>query len=201
MTTVIREVYEALTEEASGASLAIDLPLDVGPAWNALAKLDLNKHREDLIEETRRAGAKKEWSGHHRDDPRYPDATARELSATFTLAICAPLLADRVDALTPDAAHGEKFRRGRRRGAKSELIRAVEWIRDNLRDNLKCPNLYAVLAVLEKKEAVEGLFEEGRIDITRVDVDFERGRVYYRTRSGRERSVSFTRLDNIINDR
>jgi hypothetical protein len=113
----------------------------------------------------------------------------------------ASLLADELEDARQDAAHGEKFRRGRRRGAKSELIRAIEWIRDNVRDNLKCPNLYAVLAVLEKKEAMEELFEEGVIDITRVNVDLERGRVYYRTRNGRERSVSFTRLDNIINNR
>jgi hypothetical protein len=197
MTTMIREVYEALTEEASGARLAIDLPPDAGLAWNALTELDLNRHREDLIEETRRAGAKIEWSKSHREDARYPDARTREESAIATLVVKASLLADELEDARQDAAHGKKFRRGRRPRAKSEHTKAVEWIRDNL----KHPNLYAVLEVLEKKEAVEKLFEEGKIDITRVNVDLERGRVYYRTRSGKEGSVGFTRIDNIINDR
>jgi hypothetical protein len=188
-------------EEAGGTSLAIDLPLDAGPAWDALAKLDLNKHREDLIEETRRAGAKIEWSKSHREDTRYPDAKAREESAIATLVVKASLLADELEDAKPDAAHGKKFRRGRPRRAKSELTKAILCIRDNLRDNLKCFSLYAVLEVLGKREVVEELFEEGKIGITRVNVDLGRGRVYYRTRNGRERSVSFTRLDNIINDR
>jgi hypothetical protein len=115
--------------------------------------------------------------------------------------IKAGLLADELEDTRSAAAHGKKFRRGRPRRAKIELTKAVEWIRDNLRDNLKHPNLYAVLEVLGKKEAVEALFEEGVIDITRMNVDFERGRVYYRTRGGKEKSVSFTRIDNIINDR
>jgi hypothetical protein len=38
MTTMI-QVYKALTEEANGVSLAIDLPLDAGPAWDALQSL------------------------------------------------------------------------------------------------------------------------------------------------------------------
>jgi hypothetical protein len=186
-------------EEASEASLAIRLPLDA--AWDALEGLDLNRHREDLVENTRRAQDKRTWSATHREDPKYPGARVREESATSTLAECALPLADMVEAMRPDAAHGEKFRQGRPRRARGELTKAVGWIRDNLRDNLKCFNLYTALEVLEKKEVVEGLFEEGKIGITRVNVDFERGRVYYRTRSGKERSVGFTRIDNIINDR
>ncbi len=84
MTTLIREVYEALTEEAS---LAIDLPLNAGPSWDALAELDLNRHRENIIEETRRSGAKIEWSKSHREDARYPDARTREESAIATLVV------------------------------------------------------------------------------------------------------------------
>jgi hypothetical protein len=200
MTTMI-QVYKALTEEANGASLAIDLPLDAGPAWDALAKFDLNRHRGDIIEETRRSGAKIEWSKSHREDARYPDARAREESAIATLVVKASLLADELEDARQDAAHGKKFRRGRPRRAKIELTKAVVWICDNLRENLKRPNLYAVLEVLGKKEVVEELFEEGKIGITRVNIDFERGRVYYRTRTGKEKSVSFIRIDNIINDR
>jgi hypothetical protein len=164
-----------------------------------LDRLDLNRRRENPIEDAFRARAKIDYSqGYIKHAPGdlavIQDAHARVTSAVATLVT-------HVTILAPDAAHGKEFRRGRPRRAKSELTKAVEWIRDNLRDNLKCFNLYAVLAVLEKKETVEKLFEEGIIDITRVNVDLERGRVYYRTRSGQEKSVSFTRLDNIINDR
>ena len=200
------------TEDASAPSLAIVLPPDparelsldksihAGPAWDVLTGFDLNRRRGDLVENTRRAEEKRAWSATHREDPEYPDARVREASATATLVECALSLADKYAEARPDAAHGQKFRRGRPRRAKGELTRAVGWIRDNLRDNLKCFSLYAVLEVLGKNEAVEKLFEEGKIGITRVNVDLERGRVYYRTRSGKERSVGFTRIDNIIND-
>jgi hypothetical protein len=89
----------------------LNKPTDAGPAWDALQERGLNSHREDIVEETRRSGAKTEWSKSHREDPRYPDARAREESAIATLVVKASLLADEHEANRPDAELGAAWRR------------------------------------------------------------------------------------------
>jgi hypothetical protein len=95
-----------------------DGPVEKGPAYFELEARGLNQRREDIMEDTRRAGAKKEWSEIHREDPRYPDAKARELSATFTLATYALPLAGMVERMRPEAERNAKILKGNAKGGR-----------------------------------------------------------------------------------
>jgi hypothetical protein len=95
-----------------------DGPVEKGPAFFELEARGLNQRREDIIEDTWRASEKKGWCADHRNNPRYPDARDRELSATFTLATYALPLADMVACMKPCVERNAKILKGNAKGGK-----------------------------------------------------------------------------------
>jgi hypothetical protein len=95
-----------------------DGPVEKGPAYFELEARGLNQRREDIMEDTRRAAGKKGWCASYRDDPHYPDARDRGLSATFTLATYALPLADMVERIRPCVERNAKILEGNAEGGK-----------------------------------------------------------------------------------